>query len=328
MKPLKIGILGATGVVGRAILECIEQLSLPFSKLKLFASCYSEGKAVHFLGNDYIIESLNYDALSELDVLFGAVNSKLSKEYIELIQKSDVVYIDNSSAFRLDEKVPLIVPEINIDDASLSSNIISNPNCSTILTLMAASPIYHLFGIKKMIVSTYQAVSGAGMNAIDELVDQLSCFPDEPKSTRVFHQPIVNNCIALIGEMMNNGFTNEELKMENEARKILHDNQLEVICTCVRVPVLRSHCISLYCETEREIDLTKLMKRYRTTKGLDISHELPSPYTSSKQYDVQIGRIRLDPHSKKGISLWICGDQIYKGAALNAVQIVQSLLLK
>ena len=214
MKPLKIGILGATGVVGRAILECIEQLSLPFSKLKLFASCYSEGKAVHFLGNDYIIESLNYDALNELDVLFGAVNSKLSKEYIELIQKSDVVYIDNSSAFRLDEKVPLIVPEINIDDASLSSNIISNPNCSTILTLMAASPIYHLFGIKKMIVSTYQAVSGAGMNAMDELVDQLSCFPDEPQSTRVFHQPIVNNCIALIGEMMNNGFTNEELKME------------------------------------------------------------------------------------------------------------------
>ncbi|MBQ7890286.1 MAG: aspartate-semialdehyde dehydrogenase [Erysipelotrichaceae bacterium] len=327
MKSLKIGILGASGLVGEAILECINYLKLPVSELRCFASERSIGTSIYFRGNDYKIEMMCESRLVDLDVLFGASSAQISKSYIDMIRKSHVLYIDNSSAFRLNENVPLIIPEINLSDVTCQK-LISNPNCSTILTLMAVYPIHQLFGLQRMFVSTYQAVSGAGKRGMDELIRSFSNESNDSLISTVFPQPILNNVIASIGEMMDNGYTSEEIKMENESRKILHCPALEVICTCVRVPVLRCHSISIYCECNTEIDVDLLVSYYNQMSGIKLSQEIPSPYHCSRRLEVHIGRLRKDAHHKNAVVLWVCGDQIYKGAALNAVQIAQSLLLK
>ncbi|MBP3399500.1 MAG: aspartate-semialdehyde dehydrogenase [Erysipelotrichaceae bacterium] len=327
MKSLKIGILGASGLVGEAILECIDYLKLPVSELRCFVSERSLGKSIYFRGNDYKFELMCESRISDLDVLFGATSAQISKLYVDMIRKSHVLYIDNSSAFRLNENVPLIIPEINLSDVTCQK-LISNPNCSTILTLMAVYPIHLLFGLQRMIVSTYQAVSGAGKRGMDELIRSFSNESNDLFTSTVFPQTIMNNLISAIVEMMDNGYTSEEVKMENEARKILHCKDLEVICTCVRVPVLRCHSISIYCECDKEVDVDLLVSYYNQISGIKLSQELPSPYHCSKQLEVHVGRLRKDHHHKNTVVLWACGDQIYKGAALNAVQIAQSILLK
>ena len=327
MKKLKIGILGATGLVGQAMLECIEQLDLPFEELRLFASEHSAGKQVRFLQKDYLIELLTKDRLKGLDVLFGAVSADVSKQLAPMIKEANVLYIDNSSAFRMNPDVPLVIPEINLQAAINHQGMIANPNCSTIITLMAVEPIHELFGLKKMIVSTYQAVSGAGKQGMEELHQQLLAYPDSSHYPKVFQETILNNCIPSIGQICENGFSTEELKMVNESRKILNIPSLDVLCTCVRIPVLRAHSMSIYCETEKEVDLPSLMNRYQQKRGVYVSCKLPTPLRASSHFDVQIGRIRKDPSSSHGLLLWCCGDQIYKGAALNAVQIAQSLLV-
>lgn len=261
-----------------------------------------------------------------LDIVLGAVESDMSIKFSPFIKKSGAVYIDNSSAFRLDDDVPLIVPEINGNDALQHKGIIANPNCSTIITLMAIYAVDKLSKVTHMITSTYQAVSGAGINGIYELENQVQDIINkkEPKA-EVFSHQIAYNCIPQIGSFDEYGFTSEEMKMQNEGRKILHNPNLKVTCTCVRVPVLRSHSISLSFKTEKLLSLDEIKAAIKSAKGVSLV-DLPMPLNTSNTDIIEVGRLRKDD-VLDGYALWCCGDQVRKGAASNAVQIIKCLNL-
>ena len=324
---MKIGILGATGAVGRQMIKCLEESDLNVEELRLFASASSQGKAISFNGNDIEIKDANDNNLQGLDYVLGAVSNELSKKYYELIKKTGAVYVDNSSAFRSDKDVPLVVPEINGIDALKHKGIIANPNCSTIISLMAVAPINSLSRISSMVATTFQAVSGAGNKGIEELEKQIEQIRNNEKTDpEVFVKQIAYNCVAQIGSYLDNDYTSEEMKMQNEGRKILHLDELLVSCTCVRVPVYRSHSISIRVLCQEELDLDKVKEAIACFPGVKLfEDELPTPLDSSDQNQVFVGRIRRDLTDPKGICLWCCGDQIRKGAAYNAVEIIEYL---
>lgn len=324
---MKIGILGATGAVGRQMIKCLEESDLNVEELRLFASASSQGKTISFNGNDIEIKDANENNLQGLDYVLGAVSNELSKKYYELIKKTGAVYVDNSSAFRGDKDVPLVVPEINGIDALKHKGIIANPNCSTIISLMAVAPINSLSRISSMVVTTFQAVSGAGNKGIEELEKQIEQIRNNEKTDpEVFVKQIAYNCVAQIGSYLDNDYTSEEMKMQNEGRKILHLDELLVSCTCVRVPVYRSHSISIRVLCQKELDLDKVKEAIACFPGVKLfEDELPTPLDSSDQNQVFVGRIRRDLTDPKGICLWCCGDQIRKGAAYNAVEIIEYL---
>ena len=259
--------------------------------------------------------------------MLGAVSNALTKEYLPLIQKAKAVLIDNSSAFRLQDDVPLVVPEINGEDALVHHGIISNPNCSTIIALMAIAPIHHLSKIKHVNATTFQAVSGAGVEGMRELREQiLQLDKGEEVHPNVFPAQIAYNCIAQIGTYLDDGYTTEEVKMHNEGRKIMHAKDLQVNCTCVRVPVYRSHSISLTVETEQEVSLDAIRQAIKNFPGVElIEDHVPTPVEASNQDIVYVGRVRKDISRENSINLWCCGDQIRKGAASNAVSIMTYL---
>ena len=324
---MKIGILGATGAVGRQMIKCLEESDLNVEELRLFASASSQGKTISFNGNDIEIKDANENSLQGLDYVLGAVSNELSKKYYELIKKTGAVYVDNSSAFRGDKDVPLVVPEINGIDALKHKGIIANPNCSTIISLMAVAPINSLSRISSMVATTFQAVSGAGNKGIEELEKQIEQIRNNEKTDpEVFVKQIAYNCVAQIGSYLDNDYTSEEMKMQNEGRKILHLDELLVSCTCVRVPVYRSHSISIRVLCQEELDLDKVKEAIACFPGVKLfEDELPTPLDSSDQNQVFVGRIRRDLTDPKGICLWCCGDQIRKGAAYNAVEIIEYL---
>ena len=324
---MKIGILGATGAVGRQMIKCLEESDLNVEELRLFASASSQGKTISFNGIDIEIKDANEKSLQGLDYVLGAVSNELSKKYYELIKKTGAVYVDNSSAFRGDKDVPLVVPEINGIDALKHKGIIANPNCSTIISLMAVAPINSLSRISSMVVTTFQAVSGAGNKGIEELEKQIEQIRNNEKTDpEVFVKQIAYNCVAQIGSYLDNDYTSEEMKMQNEGRKILHLDELLVSCTCVRVPVYRSHSISIRVLCQKELDLDKVKEAIARFPGVKLfEDELPTPLDSSDQNQVFVGRIRRDLTDPKGICLWCCGDQIRKGAAYNAVEIIEYL---
>ena len=324
---MKIGILGATGAVGRQMIKCLEESDLNVEELRLFASASSQGKTIRFNGNDIEIKDANENNLQGLDYILGAVSNELSKKYYELIKKTGAVYVDNSSAFRGDKDVPLVVPEINGIDALKHKGIIANPNCSTIISLMAVAPINSLSRISSMVATTFQAVSGAGNKGIEELEKQIEQIRNNEKTDpEVFVKQIAYNCVAQIGSYLDNDYTSEEMKMQNEGRKILHLDELLVSCTCVRVPVYRSHSISIRVLCQEELDLDKVKEAIACFPGVKLfEDELPTPLDSSDQNQVFVGRIRRDLTDPKGICLWCCGDQIRKGAAYNAVEIIEYL---
>ena len=324
---MKIGILGATGAVGRQMIKCLEESDLNVEELRLFASASSQGKTISFNGNDIEIKDANDNNLQGLDYVLGAVSNELSKKYYELIKKTGAVYVDNSSAFRGDKDVPLVVPEINGIDALKHKGIIANPNCSTIISLMAVAPINSLSRISSMVATTFQAVSGAGNKGIEELEKQIEQIRNNEKTDpEVFVKQIAYNCVAQIGSYLDNDYTSEEMKMQNEGRKILHLDELLVSCTCVRVPVYRSHSISIRVLCQEELDLDKVKEAIACFPGVKLfEDELPTPLDSSDQNQVFVGRIRRDLTDPKGICLWCCGDQIRKGAAYNAVEIIEYL---
>ena len=324
---MKIGILGATGAVGRQMIKCLEESDLNVEELRLFASASSQGKTISFNGNDIEIKDANENNLQGLDYVLGAVSNELSKKYYELIKKTGAVYVDNSSAFRGDKNVPLVVPEINGIDALKHKGIIANPNCSTIISLMAVAPINSLSRISSMVATTFQAVSGAGNKGIEELEKQIEQIRNNEKTDpEVFVKQIAYNCVAQIGSYLDNDYTSEEMKMQNEGRKILHLDELLVSCTCVRVPVYRSHSISIRVLCQEELDLDKVKEAIARFPGVKLfEDELPTPLDSSDQNQVFVGRIRKDLTDPKGICLWCCGDQIRKGAAYNAVEIIEYL---
>ena len=331
MKQSRIGILGATGAVGREMLRVIEEYELPASELRLLASRRSAGESLPFRGGELRVEETTERSFAGLDFVLGAVEAEQSRRWAPAIRAAGAVYIDNSSAFRLDPAVPLVVPEVNGEDTFAHRGIVANPNCSTVISLMAAAPIHRLSPIESITASTYQAVSGAGQAGLAELEEQLRALAaGEVVRAKVFPTQIALNLIPAIGAFTENGYTDEEMKLQNEGRRILHAPELKVSCTCVRVPVLRSHSIALTLRTRERVELQAAREAIRAFPGLRLAEDLegrdyPTPLDSSGGDTVWVGRLREDLTDPRGICLWCCGDQLRKGAAANAVQILRLL---
>ena len=324
---MKVGILGATGAVGKEMLKVMEEKNLPVDELRLFASSRSAGKVMKFHDREIIIEVADEHSFDGLDYVLGAVENEQSKLYAPMIQKAKAIYIDNSSAFRLDPDVPLVVPQINPDALKNHQGIIANPNCVTIIGLMACAPLHQVNPIKRIIASSYQAVSGAGAAGMDELLKQMNDLHEgKQPNAEVFSHQIAYNLIPQIGGFDEMGYTSEEMKFQNESRKILSDSERKVGCTCVRVPVLRSHSISMNIELTNEMSVQQAKELINAFEGVQVSETYPTPMETSNQDTVFVGRIRKDLTCDKGLALWCCGDQIRKGAASNAIEIMEALM--
>ena len=334
MKEYKVAILGATGAVGREMMKILAERNFPIKELHLLASARSAGKFLEWEGKPIEIEEACEAAFEGMDIVLGAAENDIAKQFAPAIVKAGAVFVDNSSAFRMDPNVPLIVPEINPEDAKAHHGIISNPNCSTIITVTAVNALNAISPIRTMIASTYQAVSGAGAGGPLELAEQIEALrlgkPVEPK---VFPHQIAYNLIPQIGGEQFEGYTSEEMKMQNEGRKIMHLPELKVSCTCVRVPVVRSHSISVQMHFDRPISVQEARETIAKAPGCKLVDDLakkeyPMPLETSDQDIVFVGRIRPDLTDKNGLCLWCCGDQVRKGAATNAVQIAELLIEK
>lgn len=332
MKKYNVAILGATGAVGQEMLKVLEEYDIPVERLLPLASAKSAGGTVSFKGEDVKIEEAREDSFAGMDFVLGAVKNPMSRRFAPAIVKSGAVYIDNSSAFRMDPEVPLVVPEINGEDAFKNKGIIANPNCSSIITLMAVGGIAKLSPIKSMVACTYQAVSGAGQAGLVELEAQMLALAEGKKpEAKVFPTQIAMNVIPHIGDELENGYTDEEMKMQNEGRRILHLPELKVTCTCVRVPVMRSHSISVTLRTARKVSVAEANEAIRAFPGCRLIEDYdgrnyPTPLDTSNQDLVWVGRVREDLTDENGLTLWCCGDQIRKGAAANAVQILKRMI--
>ncbi len=327
----KIAVLGATGAVGREMINVLEEYQIPVDELKLLASARSAGQTILFAGKDVAVEEAKKDSFEGMDFVLGAVQNPMAVKFAPHIVKSGAVFIDNSSAFRQDPEVPLVVPEINGQDAFTHKGIIANPNCSTIITMVAVGALAKISPIETMVASTYQAVSGAGQPGLEELSRQLDDLHEgRTPEAKTFPAQIALNVIPYIGSYKDNGYTTEEMKMQNEGRKILHLPGLRVTCTCVRVPVMRSHSISVTLRTERKISVEEAKAAIAAFPGAalmpaEADRDWPTPLDTSGQDTVYVGRIRDDLTDERGLTLWCCGDQVRKGAASNAVQILKLL---
>lgn len=333
---IHVAIAGATGAVGAEMLACLEQRNFPVGRLSLLASARSAGKTLTFKGETIEIQELRPDSFAGVDVALFSAGSGISKEFASHAVDAGAVVIDNSSAFRMDEGVPLVVPEVNGDDARAHQGIIANPNCTTIVTLMGLNPMHEVFGgVEKIIASSYQAVSGSGSQGIIELEEQIkSLAAGEPiPERRVYPHQIVSNVIPHVDAFLDNGYTKEEMKMHHEGRKILHAPNLAASVTCVRVPVFRSHAVAVTAVFADEPSVEKARAAVEAAPGVrlidDPDAELPlypTPLDATNGDDCLVGRIRRDlVFSEKGLTFWIVGDQVRKGAALNAVQIAELL---
>lgn len=332
MKQYTVAVLGATGAVGQEMIKILQERNFPVAKLIPLASKRSVGKTVSFRGEEIAIAEAREDAFAGVDIVLGAAQNPIAKEFAPAIVKAGAVFIDNSSAFRMDPKVPLVVPEVNPKDADWHSGIIANPNCSTIITVTAVNALNTIAPIRTMTASTYQAVSGAGAGGPVELMNEVEALREgktyEPK---VFSHQIAYNLIPQIGSESFEGYTTEEMKMQNEGRKIMHLPQLKVSCTCVRVPVVRSHSISVSCHFDVPVTVEQAREVIAKAPGCKLVDDLankiyPMPLDTSDQDIVFVGRIRPDLTDENGLCLWCCGDQVRKGAATNAVQIAELLV--
>ena len=331
MKLYNVAVLGATGAVGREMLKVLEERNFPLGELRLLASARSVGKEIEFKGKKIAVQEACPTAFEGMDIVLGASTNAVAKELAPHIVKAGAVFVDNSSAFRMDPDVPLIVPEINGDDAKKNKGIISNPNCSTIITLVAVNGINKLSPIQSMVASTYQAVSGAGAAGPVELAEQTKALAEgKPVVCNTFPYQIAANLIPQIGGFNDDGYTTEEMKMQNEGRKILHLPELTVSCTCVRVPVVRSHSIMATVKTKDKLTVEQVKQAVANTAGCVLvddpaEKKYPMPLDTSDQDLVFVGRIRKDLTDDNSIVLWCCGDQVRKGAATNAIQIAELL---
>lgn len=332
-----VAILGATGVVGTQMLQCLEERDFPVSRLVPLASARSAGKTLTFRGEEVAIQEARPEAFEGVDIVLGAAGDDIAKALLPQAAARGAVCVDNSHAFRLDPDVPLVVPEINAGDiANHPRNIIANPNCATIIGLVPTYPLHRVAGLRRMIVSTYQAASGAGMPGLRELQRETSVLANggEMGDTSPFAYQLAANLIPQIGSFKDEGYTSEEWKMQNEGRKIMHLPEVRVNCTCVRVPVMRSHSESITCEFERPLTPDRAREVLAAAPGVKVVDDpatlsYPMPLDTSDQDLVYVGRIRRDLSAPDGVSsltFWCCGDQIRKGAATNAVQIAEYLV--
>lgn len=334
MKKFNIAVLGATGAVGQEMLKVLAEYDIPVNRLLPLGSARSAGRKIIFKGEEIEVQEATDECFQGMDFVLGAVEGDMSRRFAPAIKASGAVYIDNSSAFRLDPEVPLVVPEVNGEDAFENKGIIANPNCCTIIALMAVAGLEKLSRIEKMVVCTYQAVSGAGQAGIAELESQMKALAaGEKPEVKTFATQIALNVIPFIDAPYGNDYSKEEMKMQNEGRKILHDPELKVNCTCVRVPVMRSHSIAVTLRTEKKIDIESAKNAIAEFPGVRLIEDYegrcyPTPLDTTDQDLVWVGRIRQDLTDDNGITLWCCGDQIRKGAASNAVQILRLLAEK
>ena len=332
MKLYTVAILGATGAVGQEMIKVLQERNFPVKKLIPLASRRSAGKTLTFKGEEVTIAEACDTVFEGVDIVLGAAENDIAKKFAPAIQAAGAVFVDNSSAFRMDPKVPLIVPEVNPQDVAWHNGIISNPNCSTIITLTAVNALNSISPIRTMTASTYQAVSGAGAEGPVELQNEVDALAKgETYEPKVFSHQIAFNLIPQIGGEAYEGYTSEEMKMQNEGRKIMHLPELTVSCTCVRVPVMRSHSISVSCHFDVPVTVEQVREVIAKAPGCKLVDDLnnkqyPMPLDTSDQDLVFVGRIRPDLTDPNGVCLWCCGDQVRKGAATNAVQIAELLV--
>ena len=332
MKLYTVAVLGATGAVGQEMIKILQERNFPVGKLIPLASKRSAGKTLQFRGEEVTIQEACNEAFAGVDIVLGAAENDIAKKFAPAIVAAGAVFVDNSSAFRMDPEVPLVIPEVNPEDVAWHKGIISNPNCSTIITLTAVNALNKLSPIRTMTASTYQAVSGAGAGGPIELMNEVEALRNgETYEPKVFSHQIAYNLIPQIGSENYAGYTSEEMKMQNEGRKIMHLPQLKVSCTCVRVPVVRSHSISVSVHFDIPVSAQQVRETLATAPGCKLVDDLskkmyPMPLDTSDQDIVFVGRIRPDLTDECGICLWCCGDQVRKGAATNAIQIAELLV--
>lgn len=327
-----VAVVGATGAVGIEMIKTLEKRNFPAGKLTLLASARSVGKKLKYRGSDVTVAELKKDSFGGMDIALFSAGGGISREYAPIAAQAGCVVIDNSSAFRMDESVPLVVPEINADDVKWHKGIIANPNCTTAITLIALYPLHAAFNCRRIFASSYQAVSGTGAKAIAELERQVGqVVQRQPVTREVYPHQIAFNVLPHVDSFLPNGYTREEMKMENEGRKIMHHPAFRASVTCVRVPVYRAHSVAVSAEFEKPVTVEAALAVLRKAPGLDVidnpaKSEYPLPLYQSDKYNCAVGRLRKDCALDNGLCFWISGDQLLKGAALNAVQIAEELM--
>lgn len=327
-----VAVVGATGAVGIEMIQTLEKRQFPVGKLTLLASARSVGKKLKFKGQEVTVQELTKDAFGGIDIALFSAGGSISREFAPVAAKAGCVVVDNSSAFRMDDQVPLVVPEINGADVKWHKGIIANPNCTTAITLMALYPLHQAFGCRRIFASSYQAVSGTGAKAIVELRRQVDQLVHGQAVTReVYPHQIAFNVLPHVDSFLPSGYTKEEMKMENEGRKIMHHPGFRASVTCVRVPVYRAHSVAVSAEFEKPVTVEAAREVLGRAPGLKViddpaKNEYPLPLYLAEQYDCAVGRIRKDCAMDNGLAFWVAGDQLLKGAALNAVQIAEELL--
>ena len=329
---MNVAILGATGAVGREMMKILAERSFPVEELRLLASPRSAGQKLLWQGRELTVQPAEDSAFEGMDVVLGAAENDIAKRFAPAIVEAGAVFVDNSSAFRMDPNVPLVIPEINPEDVRRHKGIIANPNCTTIVSLVAINALNQDSPIQSIIASSYQAVSGAGAGGPRELMEEVELLREgKPVHPQVFQYQIAYNVIPQIGGEAYMGYTSEEMKMQNEGRKILHLPEMKVSCTCARVPVIRSHSVSVVLRTKEKISVERAKELIANAPGCKLVDDLknkvyPMPLDTSDQDIVYVGRIREDLTDERGLNLWCCGDQVRKGAATNTIQIAELLL--
>lgn len=330
MKP-NVAIMGATGAVGAELLELLEERNFPLNSLKLLASARSAGKTVEFRGETLTVEELTHDCFEGIDLVLASAGGSISKEFAPSAVKAGAVVVDNTSFFRMTEGVPLVVPEVNPEAIKEHKGIIANPNCSTIIMALPLAPLHKAFGIKRCVVSTYQAASGAGAKAMEELKEETEAhLKGEAYENTVINQPYAFNLFPHNSPMLDNGYVEEEMKMVNETKKIFQDPDFKVTATCIRVPIMRAHSESINLEFEKPFTIEEAYELLKNAEGVEVYEDRENnlwatPLMASGKDPVYVGRLRRDLSCENGLELWVVGDQVRKGAALNAIQIAEKL---
>ncbi len=329
---LHVAVVGATGAVGVEMVKTLERRNFPLAKLTLLASARSVGKTLTYKGQEITVKELTESAFEGVDIALFSAGGSISKTFAPAAVKAGCVVVDNSSAFRMDDSVPLVVPEVNPADVKNHKGILANPNCTTAVTLMALYPLHQAFHCKRIFASSYQAVSGTGAKAIEELKNQVNQIAkDQPVTREVYPHQIAFNVLPHVDSFLPTGYTKEEMKMENEGRKIMHHPGFRASVTCVRVPVYRAHSIAVSAEFEKPVTVEAALEVLRKAPGLDVvddpaNNAYPLPLVQAEKDNCAVGRLRKDCALDNGLCFWVSGDQLLKGAALNAVQIAEELL--
>jgi aspartate-semialdehyde dehydrogenase len=331
MKEYHVAIVGATGAVGAELLRVLERRSFPVKTLRPIGSSRSAGKTISFRGDSIAVEQLNERSFDKIDMAFFSAGGEVSRKWVPVARDSGAAVIDNSSVFRMDPDVPLVIPEINANDVKQHRGIIANPNCTTAVALMAIYPLHRVFGVRRVFAASYQAVSGSGQRAINELKEQIAAaVQDRQSPSQVYPHPIAFNLLPHVDVFLESGYTKEEMKMQNEGRKIMHAPDFRASVTCVRVPVYRAHSVAVSAEFDKPVSVDHAREVLAKAPGLELVDEpqnnrYPMPLSVAGKDNCHVGRVRLDCALENGLAFWVSGDQLLKGAALNAVQIAELL---